>query len=125
MTLPEPTMVTIGLISLPHWMYAFIWTKSQSWMKITEKVGDPVTVMFNAAQALKCIQAAAFVWWYTSVAAPRPLADILSLDARFFIGGVAGTSFRGCLWLLLFSFCYFVVCCFLLLLRYVGATSRD
>ena len=59
------------LISIPHWLYAFIWIKPKLYMKLSRKYLsdklEPIVTFTYLASLLKPVQFIAFLAWYCTI----------------------------------------------------------
>ena len=53
----------LAVLSLPHWLYLFVWTNPKGFIALTKKAGfvSPVECFANAAHALKVLQMASLL----------------------------------------------------------------
>jgi methylene-fatty-acyl-phospholipid synthase len=74
-----PVAVSLAFVSLPHILYAYIWTQPEGFMRFNRaysKTADPVQTFASIAVGLKFVQFAAFFTWYLNTA---PLVDFADL----------------------------------------------
>ena len=91
---PVAMWCTLAILSIPHWLYCFIWFNPKTFMRINAACtkNHPVDTFASMAAFIKLIQYLTVAWWYIRVAPVVGMADFTTLRllaAGLLLAGVA------------------------------------